>query len=59
MEASKCIKSNFDVFVVIGIGGSYLGARAAIEILTSSCRTSTEYPEIVFVIIYHQHTLKS
>ena len=35
--------------VVIGIGGSYLGARAAIEMLTSSFRNSTEYPEIVFV----------
>ena len=35
--------------VVIGIGGSYLGARAAIEMLTSSFRNNTEYPEIVFV----------
>ena len=49
VEASKRIKSNSDVLVVIGIGGSYLGARAAIEMLTSSFRTNTEYPEIVFV----------
>ena len=35
VEASKRIKSNSDVLVVIGIGGSYLGARAAIEMLTS------------------------
>ena len=49
VEASKRIKSNSDVLVVIGIGGSYLGARAAIEMLTSSFRTSNEYPEIVFV----------
>ena len=49
VEASKRIKSNSDVLVVIGIGGSYLGARAAIEMLTSSFRNSTEYPEIVFV----------
>ncbi|MDU6196253.1 MAG: glucose-6-phosphate isomerase, partial [Staphylococcus haemolyticus] len=49
VEASKRIKSNSDVLVVIGIGGSYLGARAAIEMLTSSFRNSNEYPEIVFV----------
>lgn len=29
------IKKNTDIFVVIGIGGSYLGARAAIEFLKS------------------------
>ena len=49
VEASKRIKENSDVLVVIGIGGSYLGARAAIEMLTSSFRNSNEYPEIVFV----------
>ena len=49
VEASKRIKSNSDVLVVIGIGGSYLGARVAIEMLTSSFRNSNEYPEIVFV----------
>ena len=30
--AAKKIQGNSDVFVVIGIGGSYLGARAAIEL---------------------------
>lgn len=49
VEAAKRVKDHSDVFVVIGIGGSYLGARAAIEMLTSSFRNSTEYPEIVFV----------
>jgi len=49
LEASKRVKDHSDVFVVIGIGGSYLGARAAIEMLTSSFRNSDEYPEIVFV----------
>lgn len=49
VEAAKRIKANSDVLVVIGIGGSYLGARAAIEMLTSSFRNNTEYPEIVFV----------
>ncbi len=34
-KAAKKIQSDTDVFVVIGIGGSYLGARAAIEFLTS------------------------
>ena len=34
-KAADKIKKDTDVFVVIGIGGSYLGARAAIEFLTS------------------------
>ena len=38
--AAERIKKNTDVFVVIGIGGSYLGARAAIEFLTSQTTTS-------------------
>ena len=33
--AAKKIQGNSDVFVVIGIGGSYLGARAAIEFIKS------------------------
>lgn len=33
--AAKRIKENTDVFIVIGIGGSYLGARAAIEFAKS------------------------
>ena len=33
--AAEKIKKSCDVFVVIGIGGSYLGARAAIEYLKS------------------------
>lgn len=33
--AAGRIKKNSDVFIVIGIGGSYLGARAAIEFLKS------------------------
>ncbi len=33
--AAEKVKKNSDVFVVIGIGGSYLGARAAIEFLKS------------------------
>ncbi|MCH5348553.1 MAG: glucose-6-phosphate isomerase [Oscillospiraceae bacterium] len=33
--AAKKIQSNSDVLIVIGIGGSYLGARAAIDLLKS------------------------
>lgn len=33
--AAAKIKSDTDVFIVIGIGGSYLGARAAVEFLKS------------------------
>jgi len=35
-KAAEKIKSDSEVLVVVGIGGSYLGARAAIEMLTNS-----------------------
>ena len=35
-KAAEKIQSDSDVLVVIGIGGSYLGARAAIEMLTNN-----------------------
>ena len=35
LKAADRIRNSCDVFVVIGIGGSYLGARAAIEIVKS------------------------
>src|SRR5690625_6532946 len=35
-ETAEKIKENSDILLVIGIGGSYLGARAAIEMLTHS-----------------------
>ena len=35
-KAAEKIQSDSDVLIVIGIGGSYLGARAAIEMLTSN-----------------------
>ncbi|MDK7668145.1 glucose-6-phosphate isomerase [Cytobacillus oceanisediminis] len=35
-KAAEKIKSDSDVLIVIGIGGSYLGARAAIEMLLHS-----------------------
>ena len=36
LKSSSKIQSDSEVLVVIGIGGSYLGARAAIEFLTHS-----------------------
>ena len=49
-KAAKKIKDDSEVLVVIGIGGSYLGARAAIEMLTSPFKTKDgeKTPEIVY-----------
>ncbi len=49
--AAEKIKKNSEVFIVIGIGGSYLGARAAIEALRSSLYNSKkkDTPEIYFI----------
>lgn len=40
-EAAKRIRNNSEILVVIGIGGSYLGARAAIEMLSHSFSSMT------------------
>ncbi|MBY0124304.1 glucose-6-phosphate isomerase [Bacillus sp. S/N-304-OC-R1] len=53
-KAAKKISGNSDVFVVIGIGGSYLGARAAIEMLNHSFynalpKEKRDTPQIIFV----------
>lgn len=48
LEAAQRIKSNSDVLVVIGIGGSYLGARSAIEMLTPAFKNEHDLPEIIF-----------
>lgn len=49
--AAEKIKSKADVLVVIGIGGSYLGARAAIELLKSPYYNNLkkDTPDIYFV----------
>ncbi len=47
-KAAQKIRTDSDVLVVIGIGGSYLGARAAIEFCKSQNRNLTEKPQIVF-----------
>ena len=48
--AAEKIKKDTEVFIVIGIGGSYLGARAAIEFLTSQNYNLTckDTPQIFF-----------
>ena len=53
-SVAKKIKKESDILVVIGIGGSYLGARAVIEALTSSFynmmpNKQRKYPQILFV----------
>ncbi len=52
--AAKKIKSDSDALIVIGIGGSYLGARAAIDALSHSFynlmpKAERGMPEIYFV----------
>ena len=54
IEAAERIKSDSEVFVVIGIGGSYLGARAAIEFLrhgfyNNVSKDIRKTPEIYYV----------
>ncbi len=41
-KSAEKIKNDSDVLIVIGIGGSYLGARAAIEMLTSNFHNSLD-----------------
>ena len=53
-KAAERIKENSEVLLVIGIGGSYLGARAAIEMLGHTFRNNLSKaerggPEIYFV----------
>ncbi len=53
-KAAEKIKNDSDVLLVIGIGGSYLGARAAIEFLRHSFYNSVDKqtrktPEIYYV----------
>ena len=45
-KSAEYVRQNFDILVVCGIGGSYLGARAAIEALNGLTRGK---PEIIFL----------
>ncbi len=49
--AAEKIKANSDILIVIGIGGSYLGARAAIELLKSPLYNNMkkDTPDIYYV----------
>ncbi len=49
--AAEKIKANSDILIVIGIGGSYLGARAAIELLKSPLYNNIKKntPDIYYV----------
>lgn len=50
-KSAEYIKNNADVLVVIGIGGSYLGARAVIEAVKSSNYNllTKDTPQILFI----------
>ena len=53
-ECAKRIQANSDVLLVIGIGGSYLGARAVIEALTNTFynlqdKEERKTPQIIYV----------
>ena len=53
-KAAEKIKKDSDVLLVIGIGGSYLGARAAIEMLNHSFynvlpKEERKTPQVIFV----------
>ena len=49
-KAAKKIQSDSEVLIGIGIGGSYLGAQAAIELLNSAFygKEDNGYPTVVF-----------
>lgn len=52
-KAADIIKKQADVFIVVGIGGSYLGAKAIIDLLTSqfsnlSNLSDRKHPQIIF-----------
>lgn len=52
-KAAARIQSDSEVLVVVGIGGSYLGARAAIEFLTDSfyntlTKEDRKYPQVFY-----------
>lgn len=47
-EAAQRIRDNSDILVVVGIGGSYLGAKAAIELLQGANRNLSSKPQIFY-----------
>lgn len=47
-EVADTIQKNSQVFILVGIGGSYLGARAAIEALKPNFGPASNSPEILY-----------
>lgn len=47
-KAAEKIRNNSDILVAIGIGGSYLGARSAIEMLSHSFYTYKDGTKVIF-----------
>lgn len=47
-KAAAKIREDSDVLIVVGIGGSYLGAKAAIDFLTGPFYNYTAKPQIIF-----------
>ena len=57
-EAALRIKEKAEAFVVIGIGGSYLGSRATVELLNHSFNNQLEFEHRGFPQIYYLgHTI--
>lgn len=53
-KSAEKIKNDSDILLVIGIGGSYLGARAALEMLNHSfqnllTKEERKVPQVIFV----------
>ncbi len=47
-KAAEKIRNDSDVLIVIGIGGSYLGAKAAIDFINGPFYNNLEKPQIIF-----------
>ncbi len=48
-EKALYIKENCDLFLVVGIGGSYMGSQALIDALSHYYKNETRKPEVMFV----------
>ncbi len=59
-KAAEKIRNDSDVLIVIGIGGSYLGARAAIEMLSNSfCNVVDKEKRNGPVVLYAGNSISS
>lgn len=48
LEIAKEVRNNAKVFVVIGIGGSYLGSKAIQDALSPYFRVDDTFPEVIY-----------